>query len=98
VDVCSVYIATAIIKTSFEQIYHLLVKVSKDQQRVIALYETLSKYVRVISRVAIWDTDGSLIPNLCYTIYVLLDSSSSESNIANDNNDILRTQWGELEY
>ena len=89
-EVCSAYTATATVEASFEQIRHLLTRVSRDQWRVVALHEVLSEYVEVVSSIVNWDTGGSPIPNPHYAVHVLSGSSFSEPNVTNDN--IIRTQ------
>jgi hypothetical protein len=56
----------------------------------------LFEYTGVVSKVVNWDIGGSPIPNPCYTIYILLGSSSFEPDVANNDN-IVRTQWDKLE-
>ena len=51
-EVCSAYAATAIVEASFEQIHHLVARISRNHWRVVALYGVLSEHVRVILRVA----------------------------------------------
>ena len=89
VEVYSAYMATATVEASFKQIHCLLTRVSRDQRRVVAVYGVLSE------QVANWDMGGSPIPNPQHTVCVLSGSSSSEPNVAND--DVVRTQWDELE-
>ena len=49
----------------------------------------------VALRVANWYTGSSPILNPHYTVYVLSGSSSSEPDVIN--NDVVRTQWDDLE-